>query len=395
MAASSLRSTVRKFDFTKWAQDADLHADIIDSLTNEGFLTLTALCNMTVDDISDLNLSKKGFVRCLEGAVRDLQTEYRKGPMFDAMLPIAMHPVTANNVNVGPTNLSAAGAVNDIDPDSTSTRPTSSAEHGKSVPLDDFLGIMKQPQESSAKLTRFRLQDVSSSGLGPSADVRDISPEVYLRKDTSQATPQAGTASSCLKIVDYIPGAARVQEMQLADGITLAFKHNRPKLESVSPSQWIVANSKIMSHLLESGSISSTQVMDYVAYTAKIGELACRYSWMSVMLFDNEYRELQAIHKFRWGADIPHLSTVCLRERSVTNVQNSKSGKAKSARTPSKSYVRKIAPSGKEICWKYNSGNCNFGTKCNFEHVCITCGNSHPECDHDKFQHQHVDKVSA
>ena len=110
MAASTVRSTVRKFDFDKWTQDADLHADIIDSLIKEGFTTLTALCNMTVEDISDLSLCKKGFVRCLEGAVRDLQTEYQKGPMFDALSPIAMHPVTANNVN-------------DNDPDLTRPRP--------------------------------------------------------------------------------------------------------------------------------------------------------------------------------------------------------------------------------------------------------------------------------
>ena len=46
-----------------------------------------------------------------------------------------------------------------------------------------------------------------------------------------------------------------------------------------------------------------------------IGELACRFTWTSVLLFDEEYRQRQAAVGFPWGTEAPHLSTVLLRDR--------------------------------------------------------------------------------
>ena len=49
-----------------------------------------------------------------------------------------------------------------------------------------------------------------------------------------------------------------------------------------------------------------------------MGEMAARYTWQSVFLFDEEYRQRQAKHNFVWGTPAPHLSTVMLRDRSRT-----------------------------------------------------------------------------
>ena len=40
-----------------------------------------------------------------------------------------------------------------------------------------------------------------------------------------------------------------------------------------------------------------------MAYTAKLGELASRYTWASLLLYDQEYRCRQAAAHFRWDAD--------------------------------------------------------------------------------------------
>ena len=49
-----------------------------------------------------------------------------------------------------------------------------------------------------------------------------------------------------------------------------------------------------------------------------IGELAARYTWQSVLLLYEEYRQRQAKQDFAWGTPDPHLSTVMLRDRDRT-----------------------------------------------------------------------------
>lgn len=50
---------------------------------------------------------------------------------------------------------------------------------------------------------------------------------------------------------------------------------------------------------VDNGELQGAEVKDYLAYRAKVGELACRYSWQSILEFDNEYRKRQAESKFR------------------------------------------------------------------------------------------------
>ena len=56
---------------------------------------------------------------------------------------------------------------------------------------------------------------------------------------------------------------------------------------------WITANSRIMGQMLdESG--KNFDVTAYLQYTEMLEELAARYTWQSVLLFDEEYRQRQA-----------------------------------------------------------------------------------------------------
>lgn len=82
---------------------------------------------------------------------------------------------------------------------------------------------------------------------------------------------------------------------------------------------WMAANGRIMAELICSA--SQQDIMDYVAYTVKIGEMACRFTWASVLTFDNEYRSIQAAAGFQWRADTPYPSTVSLWEKAMTGPQ--------------------------------------------------------------------------
>lgn len=52
--------------------------------------------------------------------------------------------------------------------------------------------------------------------------------------------------------------------------------------------------------------------MDYMAYTANIGELATKYTWPSVIQYDDDYRVHQFDFKYPCGSDSPHLTAVNL-----------------------------------------------------------------------------------
>ena len=49
----------------------------------------------------------------------------------------------------------------------------------------------------------------------------------------------------------------------------------------------------------------------------------CHFSLISVLLYDREYRRLQATMGFRWGTDVQHLHTLHLQQRDRPVVQNS------------------------------------------------------------------------
>ena len=97
----------------------------------------------------------------------------------------------------------------------------------------------------------------------------------------------------------------------LGGGETLKI-NSKPKLDKVSPAMWVVANTGIMKAMVARPDFCVEQ---YLTYTEMIGELACRFTWTSVLLFDEEYSQRQAAVGFPWGTEAPHLSTVLLRDR--------------------------------------------------------------------------------
>ena len=95
-----------------------------------------------------------------------------------------------------------------------------------------------------------------------------------------------------------------------------------------------------------------------------VRELAARYTWQSVLLVDEEYRQRQAKQGFPWGTDAPHLGTVMLRDRGLQLAPQQK--KATTGGNANRS--RPIGPSGKELCLQFNRGTFHYGARCQYEH---------------------------
>ena len=191
------------------------------------------------------------------------------------------------------------------------------------------------------------------------------------------AQAQQRPAGGCHQIVDFVSSSLFAEEeVALGGGVTLKL-NPKPKLDKVSPAMWITANSRIMVQMLdESG--KNFDVRAYLQYT-EMGELAARYTWQSVLLFDEEYRQRQAKQGFPWGTDAPHLGTVMLRDRGPKLAPQQK----KPTTGGNANRSRPIGPSGKDLCHQFNRGTCQYGARCQYEHVCSTCGSSvHAGCHH-------------
>ena len=91
---------------------------------------------------------------------------------------------------------------------------------------------------------------------------------------------------------------------------------SKPKLENLTLCQWSTANLAILHKLVGEG-LSGEGIMDYLSYTTRVYQLFATQESQSVFLYDREYRKHQFLHKFRWGTDVSHIMTVCLRPKAL------------------------------------------------------------------------------
>ncbi len=218
------------------------------------------------------------------------------------------------------------------------------------------------------------MQSIEGAGQNISSGERvDLNPLVYLMPKTSR---------KALDIVDFVCSGVMESEETVVQGtmgsqVVLKSGPKRPKLESVSPMQWSGANMRILVELLTKGMLQQQSIMDYIAYTVKVSELAESYMWQSVLAYDRAYRQLQAQHGFRWASDSPHLATLHLKPR-----QGSK-GDSRATRTGA---TQPSSASSTQICRLFNRNQCPFGAECRFRHICSapSCNEKHPLALHGK-----------
>jgi len=124
-----------------------------------------------------------------------------------------------------------------------------------------------------------------------------------------------------LRIVDFIDKLVpTTDERTISEvGLTklLFYGPKKPKLDSVSLAQWVISNTRIFHTVVQLGKLPpSADVQHYLAYTVKIMKLSSRFTWASVLRYDDEFRHLQAIYNYPWSYDSPHLHTVILEPLS-------------------------------------------------------------------------------
>ena len=198
-----------------------------------------------------------------------------------------------------------------------------------------------------------------------------------------------------LRIIDFLANILQrdhertVSDMGGSARLVVSYGQQRPRLESVTLTQWVIANTRIFHTLLFANKLPTAHdVKEYLAYTVKVMELASKYEWVSVLKFDDEYRQLQATYAFPWSYDSPHLHEVALVPKPLLPARPSSKAAGATNVPPSNSFIASHSSTGRPICRKFNTNQGCQRPTCSFLHVCNkkqngkACEASHPSCRH-------------
>ena len=192
---------------------------------------------------------------------------------------------------------------------------------------------------------------------------------------------RTGQGEKPLLIVDFVDNLIPQEEEQTLGTqgqakIVVSYGPKKPKLESISVHQWVIANTRIFYTLLSANKLNNSETQNYLAYTVKIMELAPKYDWKSILTYDNEFRKLQAMYGHSWNFESNHLNTVLLTPITKTQPLKSQSNNTNKL-------FSNVTSDSKIICRNFNSAKgCTFPA-CSFAHVCNrkiagkACGQSH------------------
>ena len=103
---------------------------------------------------------------------------------------------------------------------------------------------------------------------------------------------------------------------------------------------------------------------ELIQYNHLICTAAQTFVWDNIYNYDREFRmHLQNYPGRSWGVILQQAWSVCLKDKHYGN--NGSSGYSNG-----KGYVKKK----KEICQRFNRGQCTAGHSCHYDHWCMGCG---------------------
>ena len=130
-----------------------------------------------------------------------------------------------------------------------------------------------------------------------------------------------------------------------------------------------------------------SQIREYLSYNIKIYEMAKKYTWDSVLQYDDEFRVLQHMYGYSWSHDHGHLHEIVLIPRWADPALPGRSPMPATSKSPTSSSSSNFVShglSGLEICRNFNRPKGCSKQPCRFSHVCNrrvgtqACGKAHP-----------------
>ncbi|CAG2246868.1 unnamed protein product [Mytilus edulis] len=267
-------------------------------------------------------------------------------------------------------------------------------EHGPEKAMAKMLNDLQSKYDSlEYEIERLRLEKSMSKRTitSPSSDVVD---QVQEHINQLQLQNSGVRGKKARKITDFVwPNPLDFLESRhvididngnqiRTDGLT-----KKLTLGQVSIEQYGYASIEIMNDMLRSGDLLHGELPDYLCYIQSIFRLAANNVWASVLLYDMEYRDRQALEKFKWGTYISNLREFHLVQKpdsatakAIQEIQNvsrsANNANYKDQNSGFNSYNKKgkgpFLPDGRTICSRFNTGDC-YRKDCKLAHHCAIC----------------------
>ena len=299
-------------------------------------------------------------------------------------------------------------AVDDLKPPTIEPSPPATGSPGNAaesgVPAQPPGGTTKDPKPSSTGGDQHNNQDgrhtANSQGLDE-ALARGLDATTLLQllgqpasslEDQSKVKPhhtfdpfecaQARLPSKLYELKDFItlfPEPQAKTSVMLGE-VELTIPSAKPKLDNISPLQYMEASLRILREMGNDGQPTSA-LLQYASYLIKVASMGQRFLWKSVIQYDTEYRKSQAAIGFPFGADSTYMMQLYLRENVSTSKQPQ--GQGYQASKPSHHPQTRFDPaSGKPICGQFNTSAGCMLTACKYAHVCRSCFKAHSDQTH-------------
>lgn len=258
------------------------------------------------------------------------------------------------------------------------------------TPLDNLLvGSSNGVERNKQNISGFTL------GPGASPDGPLMPPQAVQESLMFLKPSQVNKGERVLRIIDFIDKLVpNTDEHTISEvgstKLLVSFGTKKPKLESISLAQWVIGNTRIFHTLLQLGKLPSQEdVQHYLAYTVKVMELSTRFTWASVLKYDDEFRHLQATYQYPWSYDSTHLHTVLL-EPVLAHSQTKplSPSKPNGSIGSGSSIFANFTQEGKVICRNFNRAKGCTLRDCSFAHACNrkvngkACAQPHPFYNH-------------
>ena len=201
---------------------------------------------------------------------------------------------------------------------------------------------------------------------------------VYDPSDPRTVLTVKSTSKKAVHITQFLSERTKKRCQSRKKGFVIATSVNDENLvlkqedehpySGITMDEWSAANCRLMSYLIHSGELLSSDVDYYLAYSTQIYDWAGKYKWEALLDFDFQYRERQAQHGFKWGSLTANMELQLLgenmRSREIPNFTNS-------GRSSSQKHSKFNKKPENEECrqFKARNGLCSFGDNCRYRHV--------------------------
>ena len=266
----------------------------------------------------------------------------------------------------------------------TTTGPATSMQHARAQFDMLSLAAQKMKQEFPAA-TSLQQQQPSASSL--TAPLTSLTGDAGVKLDNNLFRFLPSQKVKYKKIVDYLEDKSEEEEQELpssagaVDQATLLIRRGKkPKLENVTPLQYIAASLKICVDLMRENELDARGMLDYMSYVVSVCELGETFTFRSLLDYDDAYRRLQAQTSFKWGAESSQAKDKCLVRRMEKPAATKPGQQGASGRVQPRYSSPTHTP-----CYEFNArGSCTRGASCRFTHSCSApgCGESHPVTQH-------------